>query len=402
MKKGFTGVAAVLAAALLALTGCQADQAETSAEVYGTGEQTVNGSQESGLGQNEATGGAQSEPESGKENETAFRAETEESASAVWEEEIEKGLVARFSVPDSGREAEILHVIQAEFDVEDLWKMFSSEAGTVEETDDFIGVIYQVKDALGGDMFWSSGSISYRSKLGKDIGNMVPRDLITEDPETEKYELELSGFSRETAREQILRRLAELLPELEVKEARLYAMTADTLREYREKLNDPEYYDIYIMKPVEFRDEWSAEEEVYYFEVSFSLGEDPVRERGFVLPDDTSTRGMYAYGYIGKNGFEYFTLGELIFRVEESETQEIISWEQAYQAVKDYFSLIILDDRHVLTIDEVKLEYVVMPLWDEDGHATVFPVWVFSIDMEGRPDMKIEYYVNALTGEKMN
>lgn len=325
---------------------------------------------------------------------------TGEPSPQIWDEVIEENLRAHFSIPAQVSELSVLDLKEADPAMEEIWKRFSSKKGTLEVTDTDLGPIYSMTDEEGGKLNWSSGILDYRSKRGWDIRNIIIFDEIEKDPMSERYEKELSALGREEAESQVRETLAWMLPEVQVEEVRLYALSVDTLREYREKLNDPEYYDMYILKPTELRDEWNEEDEVYYFEADFSLNRYPVMDHGFVLPDDTYTKGTNSYGCVGKDGFEYFRLGEMVFQVEGTQTETVVPWEQAYQTIKDHYSLII--NTHPLNIDEVSLKYVVMPLWDKSGRATLAPVWCIHVEMEDWPEFPIEEYVNALTGERMN
>lgn len=325
---------------------------------------------------------------------------TGEPSPQIWDEVIEENLRAHFSIPAQVSELSVLDLREADPAMEEIWERLSSKRGTLEVTDTDLGPIYSMTDEEGGKLNWSSGILDYRSKRGWDIRNIIIFDEIEKDPMSERYEKELSALGREEAESQVRETLAWMLPEVQVEEVRLYALSVDTLREYREKLNDPEYYDMYILKPTELRDEWNEEDEVYYFEADFSLNRYPVMDHGFVLPDDTSTKGTNSYGCVGKDGFEYFRLGEMVFQVEGTRTETVVPWEQAYQTIKDHYSLII--NTHPLNIDEVSLKYVVMPLWDKSGRATLAPVWCIHVEMEDWPEFPIEEYVNALTGERMN
>lgn len=147
------------------------------------------------------------------------------------------------------------------------------------------------------------------------------------------------------------------------------------------------------------KDEWSEEDNAYFFELYQELDGVPICKSGYGdFGSPTIVGPTVLEAWYGKEGWLYYEASNGYVLDKTQEEQSIIDIGQALESLKRKCDLNVeLDDK--LVIDEI--EMLLMPVYIKDGEYEIRPVWVFRGVQHGLMYGWMNILIDGITGKEL-
>lgn len=296
--------------------------------------------------------------------------------------------------------------------VEDITRLLIESNGdsvldsTWYENEIYKSITTIIETGNGSNLFISYGELSFESTRGRaykeicNFGKILDNEYVVG-----------SGTLPFASSEEAVRQIDEILDAVGIAnnfniEYSVLAFDHLTLKNEQNRLlvEDEAYKDFFEMGKIKTIEQWSEDDDIYYFRISFNLNDIPFIDKPFGFLDERIMREFSGEGIVSKRGIERLYLeGIPKINIEKNE-ERIISLDTLFEKIKLKFNDIILSEP--ITITNIRLVYFPIPDISNQGKAELRPVWEVTsqslVNKRGREQFIIQnFYWDGITGEEI-